>query len=79
MTTVNFDSMAQKLDKHFRNWSKRQLSLLGKIQIIKTFGLSQYLYSLAVIDIDSHQWSLVNKLIFKFLWNKHYNGNRAVH
>jgi hypothetical protein len=67
------------MDIHFRNWSKRSLSLLGKIQIIKTFGLSQYLYSLAVIDFTENQWQHIHKLIFKFLWNKHYNGNSAVH
>jgi hypothetical protein len=79
MATLNFDNMTHKMDTHFRNWSKRSLSILGKIQIIKTFGLSQYLYALAVLDIDQAQWKQVHKLIFKFIWNKHYNGNRAVH
>ncbi len=79
MATANYELMFTKMDNHFRAWSKRSLSLLGKIQIIKTFGLSQYLYPLAVIDINLNHWAQIYKTIFKFLWNKNYNGNRAPH
>jgi hypothetical protein len=71
--------MKAKMDKHFTSWSKRGLSLLGKIQIVKTFGLSQYLYTLAVTDINIEQWKTVNKLIYKFIWNKTYSNNNAPH
>ncbi len=55
MKKTNFVNMKAKMDRHFTEWSKRGLSLLGKIQIFKTFGLSQYLYSLAVTDISTEQ------------------------
>jgi len=77
MAQENFDFMFAKMNKHFTDWSKRQLSILGKIQIIKTFGLSQYLYSLAIIDFLPDHWKEINKAIAKFIWNKHYVGNRA--
>jgi len=51
MAQENFECMFAKMNRHFSDWSKRHLSILGKIQIIKTFGLSQYLYSLAIIDL----------------------------
>ena len=51
MKRTNFEAIKAKMDRHFTDWSKRGLSLLGKIQIVKTFGLSQYLYTLAVTDI----------------------------
>jgi hypothetical protein len=79
MKITNFETMKAKMDKHFTSWSKRGLSLLGKIQIVKTFGLSQYLYTLAVTDINIEQWKTVNKLIFKFIWNKTYSNNNAPH
>jgi hypothetical protein len=77
MAQENFDCMFAKMNKHFIDWSKRHLSILGKIQIIKTFGLSQYLYSLAIIDFMPDHWKEIKKAIAKFIWNKHYVGNRA--
>jgi len=77
MAQENFECMFAKMNRHFSDWSKRHLSILGKIQIIKTFGLSQYLYSLAIIDLLPDHWKEINKAIAKFIWNKHYVGNRA--
>jgi len=77
MAEDNFHLMFDKMNKHFTDWSKRHLSILGKIQIIKTFGLSQYLYSLAVIDLLPEHWKEIRKATAKFIWNKTYAGNRA--
>jgi hypothetical protein len=77
MAQENFEHMFAKMNRHFCDWSKRNLSILGKIQIIKTFGLSQYLYSLAITDFLPVHWKEINKAIAKFIWNKHYVGNRA--
>jgi len=77
MAEDNFNLMFDKMTKHFIDWSKRHLSILGKIQIIKTFGLSQYLYSLAIIDFLPEHWKEIRKAIAKFIWNKTYAGNRA--
>jgi hypothetical protein len=79
MATLNYDHMKGKMCRHFSEWSKRSLSLLGKIQIMKTFGLSQYLYSLAVTDLSAKQWVEVQKLLYKFLWNKDFHARAAPH
>jgi hypothetical protein len=79
MAELNYHHMRDKMVTHFKNWSKRSLTLLGKIQIIKTFGMSQYLYTLAVIDIEADHWAEINKLINKFLWNKHFSALPAPH
>jgi hypothetical protein len=79
MKRINFEAIKAKMDRHFTVWSKRGLSLLGKIQIVKTFGLSQYLYTLAVMEITPEQWKMVNKLIYKFILNKTYSNNQAPH
>ncbi len=76
---TNMDHMTSKMDKHFREWSKRGLSLIGKIQIIKTFGMSQYLYTLAVTGLEEYQWKKANQLIYKFIWNKNYDVSPAPH
>jgi len=79
MQAANLKIMIEKMNRHFSDWSKRSLSLLGKIQIIKTFGLSQYLYTLAVINLEAKHWKLINKLIYKFIWNKNINAAPAPH
>jgi hypothetical protein len=79
MTGQNFANMTDKMSRHFAEWSKRSLSLLGKIQIVKTFGISQYLYAMAVTDLTTKQWDEVNKLLYKFLWNKDFHARAAPH
>ncbi len=65
------------MDRHFSSWSKRNLSILGKIQIYKTFGLSQFLYHLAVLEPDENSWKTINAKISKFIWNKNWASNPA--
>ena len=77
MKRINFEAMNAKMERHFTEWSKRGLSLLGKIQIVKQFGLSQYLYTLAVTDINTEQLKQISKLIYKFIWNKTYSNKNA--
>jgi hypothetical protein len=79
MLTDNFDCTIAKMTQHFKEWSKRNLSLLGKVQIIKTFGISQYLYSLAVLDFLPEQWKDIDRLINKFLWNRNFLTRNAPH
>ncbi len=68
----NCDILIARMDKHFASWSKRQLTILGKIQIYKTFGISQFLYHLTIIEPDLVTWKEINKKVNRFLWNKHY-------
>jgi len=79
MKQENFVAMFSKMKRHFTEWSRRSLTLLGKIQIIKTFGISQYLYTLSVLDLEPEQWVCIRKEINKFLWNKNYDGRAAPH
>jgi hypothetical protein len=77
MKQANTEVLISKMDSHFRQWAKRNLSLLGKIQIYKTFGLSQFLYHLAVFEPDKIGWKRIYEKINKFIWNKNYDGNKA--
>jgi hypothetical protein len=77
MRELNINMLIEKMDRHFLQWSKRGLSLLGKIQIYKTFGLSQYLYHLSIFEPSVANWKTIHSRINKFLWNKAYTGNTA--
>jgi hypothetical protein len=77
MADANANAMTNKMNNHFAQWSRRSLLLLGKVQIIKTFGLSQFLYTLSVVDLLPEHWKHINHLVSKFIVNRNYAGNRA--
>jgi hypothetical protein len=74
---LNVTVLINKMERHFSSWSKRNLSLLGKIQIFKTFGLSQFLYNLSILEPNTAMWKTIENKIQKFLWNRNYFGNTA--
>ena len=73
----NFNEIKKKMDKQFAAWSNRGLSLLGKILIYKTFALSQIIYTARVIKYTDKEHAELRNLIYKFLWNKNYQGAKA--
>ena len=52
---INLENVKRKLDNQFAAWANRSLSLLGKILIYKTFGLSQIIYVARVIKFNKKE------------------------
>ena len=77
MVSDNVKSALERMDKFFRSWSRRQLSTLGKILIVKTFGLSQLIYLLQSVELQPCHYKLINNLVYKFIWNRHYLAAKA--
>ena len=50
-------------------WKSRNLSLIGKIQIIKTFLISKFQYYMSVNHLKKETIKEINKMIFSFIWN----------
>ena len=73
----NVSKMYDAVKKQLFSWSKRSLSILGKIQIFKTFGLSQILYTLAVLQLTKKEERSLTNLIYKYIWTKNLDGNKA--
>ena len=65
----NFRGTLINIDKMLNIWKQRNLSLLGKIQIIKTFGISKVLFITNMINIPPHYITDINKIFYKFVWN----------
>ena len=74
---LNIDKMYTAMDRQLRLWSNRGLTLLGKIQIFKTFGLSQLLYIGSVFTITLKEEKKLDELIYRFIWNKDISTNKA--
>ena len=74
---LNFEAVKQKLDSQLASWANRGLSILGKILIYKTFGLSQIIYVTRVLKLSSKEHGELRNLVYKFIWNKNYQANKA--
>ena len=65
---LNFDKGISKLKCKFQLWRQRNLSLIGKIQIIKTFGLSQILFVLNTVVPSMNVINQICSIMHEFLW-----------
>lgn len=67
---VNYTNMINKITDTFNIWSARNLSPLGKIQIVNSLANSQFIYKLQVLPAPSANFMKVYKqLVSKFIWD----------
>ena len=50
-------------------WRARDLTLIGKITIIKCFALSKLIHVTSTLPLPDNFAQKVNDLIYKFIWN----------
>jgi hypothetical protein len=70
MREENFDHLTMKIENMLKGWRARHLSLLGKILIYKTFGLSQVIYVLSVIRLNNNQYKKIDIMFNNFIWGR---------
>ena len=66
---LNFEEKITTLEKTLNNWKQRKLTLMGKINIVKTLGLSKLIYSASLLSIPKGLIEKINKIIFNFIWD----------
>ena len=74
---VNVANAAEAMERLLLVWSKRRLTLLGRILIIKTFAISKMIYLMQTLTLSEKSYKDFTKIVFKFLWNRNYNAARA--
>ena len=57
------------LEKTLNNWKRRKLTLLEKINIVKSVGLSKLIYNTSVMPVLNNFCDQVNKVTFNFIWD----------
>ena len=75
--TVNVIKSVEAMERLLRIWSTRRLTLLGKILIIKTFAISQCIYLMQSMSLSKASHKSIEKVIYKFLWNRNFNAAKA--
>ena len=73
----NVERSLARADKILRAWSTRRLSTLGKILLLKTFGISQLIFLMQSFCFEPRHFKTVNALLYKFIWNRHYLAAKA--
>ena len=66
---LNFAEKIRTLEKTLNSWKRRNLTLYGKINIVKTLGLSKLIYNTSVLVIPGRFIKEIETLIFNFIWD----------
>ena len=73
----NWIPRIDKISKAIAAWSKRNLSIIGKICVVKSLLLSQFTYVLQALCAPTDFLKKINTLFFRFIWKKKYSNTRA--
>ena len=65
---LNFDEITKTIKDKLRIWKWRDLTIIGRIQLVKTFIIPTFLYRASLICMDKEFVNEVNKIIFDFIW-----------
>ena len=65
---LNFESIEKSLRGLLKGWSWRGLTLLGKIQVIKSFVIPKILYRAVLISNRKEFVKKINTLLYSFVW-----------
>ena len=66
---LNFGAKVRELEQTLNTWKRRKLTLYGKINIVKTLGLSKLIYNASVLNVPKQYVEQINKIIFNFIWD----------
>ena len=74
----NIEPKIAQLERICSLWEKRHLTLMGKITLLKSFGISQFIYIMQSISINQDYMNKINRILFKFIWNTKVNNPNRV-
>ena len=66
---LNFESIIKFIKKSINAWRWRNLSLFGRIQIIKTFAMPKFMFRASQIPLTRDIIKEINPVLFNFVWN----------
>ena len=67
-----------KFESKLKGWLARNLTLEGKVLIVKTFGLSQLIYIMQCVQIREQDIIDIERKMFNFLWSNKNTSGRPI-
>ena len=82
------DKMAKNIEDNWKTrmeviqnlivkWSRRDLSIHGKIVVVKTFLVSQLIYVMQSIGVPEDALIKINTMLYKFVWQRKHSNRKA--
>ena len=68
MHNQNWAKHLTKLQQRLKLWTSRPLSTRGKTTLLKTYGLTQFIYLASIFNIPPPIATIISKVMFQFLW-----------
>jgi len=65
---LNFDEILTSVKKKLHFWNWRHLTILGRIQLVKTFVIPIFMYRAGLVSFNKDIIKEANKLLFQFIW-----------
>ena len=65
----NFEEKLITLKNILNQWTTRNLTLIGRICIVKTLAISKLVYNASVLKVPPNFAEKVNDVCSKFIWN----------
>ena len=65
----NYNDVIRKIELTCRMCKQRNLSLIGKVQIVKTFGISKLNFICNMCPVPEWVIKDVNKILYDFIWS----------
>ena len=66
---LNYTEKLEQIRNLLSCWKYRRLTLIGKIQVLKSFALSQLTYILTPMATNQRFIGEINNIFYSFLWN----------
>jgi len=73
----NIKNKIDKLERQLNIWRQRNLTLEGRNLIVKTFGISQLIYSMQATNILKEELKKIEDIIFRFIWGVKASSRRC--
>ena len=64
----NFEAIIKSIKKTLGMWKWRGLTLIGKIQIVKSFAIPKFMSKASLIYVSKDLIQAVNKELYSFIW-----------
>ena len=74
---MNWEGKIESIIKTIKQWEKRNLSIMGKIIVAKTFLISKLIYLLQGLCLPTYILKQIDTILYKFIWKKHFTEKKA--
>ena len=69
-STKNWEDKLQEISSILESWKTRDLSLFGKVLIIKTLAVSKIVLAASLLQVPQNFVDRLNTILFTFIWGR---------